>query len=149
MDTNLQNRLKIPKRSSPILAQGLNAFLRPESLSACSVVRRRTFAPLRIHERVGPSMQVAIDCEFVAVEKEETRKNRRTGKKTVVKPMRHSLARVSLLRASGPEAGKPLLDDYIVGSEPVVDYLTRYSGIEPGDLDQSHYWTIISSAPNP
>jgi len=134
---DIQQRVTIPERTAPILAHGLHAFLRPESLSIRSTIRVRTFAPLRPHERVGPEMRVAIDCEFVAVEKEETRTNRRTGKKIVVKPMRHSLARVSLVRASGPEAGRPLLDDYIVGSEQVVDYLTRYSGIEPGDLDRS------------
>mmetsp|Transcript_12249 Transcript_12249/g.16972 ORF Transcript_12249/g.16972 Transcript_12249/m.16972 type:complete len:491 (-) Transcript_12249:128-1600(-) len=130
-------QIQIPQRVYPMANYGLAAFLRPERLSAREVVPMRTFAPLRSHERIGPDMKVAIDCEFVCVEKEETRLNPKTGKDVLVKPMRHSLARVSLLRASGPEVGKPLLDDYIVGSEPVVDYLTRYSGIEPGDLDRS------------
>jgi len=133
----LLNHIKVPPRQNPITAHGLTAFLNPESLSSRSVVRLRTFAPLRLDEKVGPGMRVAIDCEFVSVEKEEYRINKKNGKRILVKPIRHSLARISLLRASGKEAGKPLLDDYIVGSEPIVDYLTRYSGIEPGDLDRS------------
>jgi PAB-dependent poly(A)-specific ribonuclease subunit 2 len=44
---------------------------------------------------------------------------------------------VSVLRGSGAQSGKILLDDYIRPSEPVVDYMTRFSGIRPGDLEGS------------
>jgi len=146
---SMEKKIAVPTRMNPIASLGLAAFLNPLSLSACAVLHRPRISPLRMNERVGPSMHVAIDCEFVAVEREETRVNPRTGKKTLVKPMRHSLARISLIRASGPDIGKCLLDDYIVGSEPVVDYLTRYSGIQPGDLDRSvsqHHLVSLKSA---
>ena len=51
------------------------------------------------------------------------------------RPPRLALARVSLLRGSGPRAGEPFLDDYIRASEPVADYLTKWSGINAGDLE--------------
>jgi hypothetical protein len=47
---------------------------------------------------------------------------------------RLALARVSVLRGSGPAAGTAFIDDYVACVEPVVDYLTRWSGIRPGGV---------------
>lgn len=49
----------------------------------------------------------------------------------IVNPTHFSLARVSVCRLNG----ECFLDDYVVAREPIVDYLTRYSGIVPGDLE--------------
>ncbi|MDP2438645.1 MAG: exonuclease domain-containing protein, partial [archaeon] len=45
-----------------------------------------------------------------------------------------SLARVSVIHERD-EDGMPILDDYIEAQEEVENYLTRYSGIEEGNLD--------------
>ena len=59
-------------------------------------------------------------------------------------PARLGLARVSVLRASGDKVGVPFIDDYIRASEPVADHLTKWSGINAGDLDAatSHRWAL-------
>eukprot|EP00752_Nemacystus_decipiens_P004347 g3971.t1 len=80
---------------------------------------------------------VAIDAEFVSLTVEESRL-RGDGSKVVTKQGRQSLARVSALdgRHSGSESNAiVMMDDYVVQSEPVVDHLTRFSGIRPEDLD--------------
>lgn len=62
---------------------------------------------------------------------------------------RFSLARVSVVRCEGTLAGTPCIDDYVRSVEPVMDYLTRYSGLLPGDLDpatSSHYLTTLKHA---
>ena len=67
----------------------------------------------------------------------------------MVKPARLSLARVSILRGEGTMAGVPFIDAYVQQAEPVVDYLTRYSGLHPGDLDPSvsrHHITTMKAA---
>lgn len=57
------------------------------------------------------------------------------GSQEIVRPNKSGLARVSVLRASGVDEGVPFIDDYITIREPIVDYVTQYSGIKPGDLD--------------
>lgn len=77
---------------------------------------------------------VGLDCEFVMVQREDCEISG-DGFRTVVTPARMALARVSVVRGSGSKIGIPLIDDYVEVKEPVVDFLTRFSGISAGDLD--------------
>ncbi|KAL8823818.1 MAG: hypothetical protein Q9191_005520 [Dirinaria sp. TL-2023a] len=77
---------------------------------------------------------VAIDSEFVALQQEEI-EIKADGDREVIRPTRLGLARVSVLRGSGIHEGVPFINDYIKTYEPVVDYLTKYSGLQEGDLD--------------
>lgn len=54
---------------------------------------------------------------------------RSDGTRSVIRPSRLTLARVSVLRGEGPDEGKPFIDEHIHTREPVVDYLTQFSGI--------------------
>ena len=92
--------------------------------------RRRTFRSLEEDENLTRGDLVAIDCEFVSTGAEESKVDS-NGRRVVIKPSKLSLARVSVTRANGV----PFIDDYILKTEAVVDYLTRFSGIVPGDLD--------------
>ena len=78
-------------------------------------------------------MLVAIDCEFVSVGKEEAEITA-DGRRVIRRARQLRLARVSLLDCRNP-MGECFLDDYCIPSEPVVDYLTRFSGLKPEDLD--------------
>jgi PAB-dependent poly(A)-specific ribonuclease subunit 2 len=57
------------------------------------------------------------------------------GVRETIRPIVYALARVSVVRGSGEDEGEPFIDDYIATKEPIVDYLTRHSGIVHGDLD--------------
>lgn len=87
-------------------------------------------------EAPRPGTPVAIDAEFVALSKAEI-EIKSDGTRETVRPSRLGLARVSVLRGLGPYEELPFIDDYIAASEPVIDYLTAYSGISPGDLDRA------------
>lgn len=75
-----------------------------------------------------------MDTEFVDLEKAEI-DVKADGSQEIVRPNKSGLARVSVLRGNGVNEGVPFIDDYITIREPIVDYVTQYSGIKPGDLD--------------
>ena len=77
---------------------------------------------------------IALDTEFVAVRQPEIEMNS-DGERETIRPIVYALARVSVVRGSGEDEALPFIDDYIASKEPIVDYLTSYSGIVHGDLD--------------
>ncbi len=85
-------------------------------------------------ERPGPDTIIALDTEFVSVKQPEIEMNS-DGERETIRPMSHALARVSVVRGQGELEGVTFIDDYVAIKEPIVDYLTLYSGITPGDLD--------------
>jgi hypothetical protein len=74
---------------------------------------------------------VAIDAEFVCVQQEESIITP-SGAKEVISEPRNALARLSIIHCQTNEV---IIDDYVLPMEPVVDYLTRFSGIIQNDLD--------------
>jgi len=87
-------------------------------------------------------MLVAFDAEFVSVEVEKVVIDAR-GQRIVKDEGRQVLARISLLDgtpahcADGQSDMTVLADDYVLPSEPVVDYVTRFSGLTEEDLNPS------------
>lgn len=101
----------------------------------------KTYQPLDPdQEHPGPGDIIAIDTEFVSVRQPEIEINS-DGERETIRPIVYALARVSVIRGPSPtfssalEPGTPFIDDYISTTEPIVDYLTSYSGIVAGDLD--------------
>lgn len=86
------------------------------------------------HEAPTEGTLIALDTEFVSIRQPEIEVNSE-GERQTIRPIVHALARVSVIRGSGDNEGLPFIDDYINCKEPIVDYLTSYSGISPGDLD--------------
>lgn len=77
-----------------------------------------------------PGSLIAIDAEFVMLLKELVEINS-TGGRKLIRPKKSSLARISVIDLEET----PFIDDYIIHTQPIEDYITSFSGIEPGDLD--------------
>jgi PAB-dependent poly(A)-specific ribonuclease subunit 2 len=75
-----------------------------------------------------------LDTEFVAVRQPEIEMNSE-GERETIRPIVYALARASVVRGQGEDEGVPFIDDYISIREPIVDYLTSYSGITANDLN--------------
>jgi PAB-dependent poly(A)-specific ribonuclease subunit 2 len=93
----------------------------------------------------GAGDLIAFDAEFVSVQEEESVLTN-TGAKLITRETRYALARVSVIDC---RSGDIVLDDHVLPCEPVVDYLTRFSGIVDGDLDPKnspHHLISMSSA---
>lgn len=94
---------------------------------------RLTSLPKTVIPKAGDI--VAIDAEYVSLSEEET-VTELDGSQQVLVPSHMSVARVSCIcGVKGAHFREPIIDDLVRGYEPVVNYLTRYSGIMPGDLD--------------
>lgn len=96
---------------------------------------KKEYELLTRQEAPEPGSLVAIDAEFVSLNSEQV-EIRYNGKTNLLRPKVLSLARISALRGNdGDSFGVPFIDDYIVHTSSIHDYLTTFSGIEEGDLD--------------
>jgi len=96
----------------------------------------------------GPGILLGIDAEFVSMAP-AIMATRDDGTEYESVPARLGLARVSVVRGQGARKMTPIIDDYIRAVEPVHDYLTRFSGLVPGDLDPTmsqHFITQLKHA---
>ena len=83
---------------------------------------------------VMPNDLVALDAEYVVLEWANKRGDEPDYLRLQRKP-HMSLARVSCILSSCPGDERTIMDDYVSTPEPVLDYVTQYSGIHEGDLD--------------
>lgn len=106
---------------------------------------RPTRHVIDINYLAGKGDLVAFDAEFVSVQDERSTLTK-SGSKVTHREVRHAVARISLIDCKSRAI---IIDDHVLPQEPVVDYLTRFSGIVEKDLDpaqSSHHLISTRSA---
>ncbi|BDA40432.1 probable PAN2-PAN3 deadenylation complex catalytic subunit pan2 [Coccomyxa sp. Obi] len=139
-----------PPKQGPVLS--FEAFRQlcnapPLQFQGASRLKPPTFQALGPDEEVRPGMLLGIDTEFVAHSPPD--KVMRGGVEVETRPSRLGLGRVSVVRGTGALSGQACIDDYIRATEPIFDYLTKWSGLVPGDLDPAlspHHLTTHKAA---
>eukprot|EP00238_Polyblepharides_amylifera_P003490 CAMPEP_0196575516 /NCGR_PEP_ID=MMETSP1081-20130531/4984_1 /TAXON_ID=36882 /ORGANISM="Pyramimonas amylifera, Strain CCMP720" /LENGTH=229 /DNA_ID=CAMNT_0041893845 /DNA_START=68 /DNA_END=754 /DNA_ORIENTATION=- len=113
---------------------------------AAFVLPKPTFRPLELRTECPQAGKLlAIDCEFVSYAPPEKMVHE-DGTELEIRGAELGLGRVSVVRGDAPHEGVCCMDDYVRTVEPVYDYLTRFSGLKPGDLDpgvSKHYLTTL------
>ena len=100
-----------------------------------------TLSFLHSDDLPGCNDLIAFDAEFVQVQQEYS-SHTTSGQKKLIHEGRNALARISLIDC---QSGRVLCDEHVIPLEPVTDYLTRFSGIRPGDLNpQTSAFPLIS-----
>ena len=94
------------------------------SKSPCAASQRLSSLP-------GRGDLIAFDAEFVSVQDDKSTLTD-AGSKVTIRDTRHAVARISIIDCRTREI---VLDDHVLPREPVVDYLTRFSGIVAKDLN--------------
>lgn len=112
-----------------VLTEDLNLSLNRDP----DCIRHRVLEP---GELPTPGTLISLDAEFVLMNPEMVEVTS-GGSRVTLKPATRALGRVSVLHGQGEHEGEPFIDDHIMNHEYIHDYLTQFSGIVEGDLDES------------
>eukprot|EP01035_Chromulina_nebulosa_P017273 gene17273-22807_t len=114
------------------IIDSLSQFAIPSSvIQLPSLSKIQSIFPLKMPSRGDIA---AIDAEFVSVELGSSVISS-DGKRIMNTDGRQIMARLSIIDGKG-SADNPIvyLDDYILPDEPIIDYVTKFSGISEDDL---------------
>ena len=144
----------IPTPAVPSSPISVETFRQDENLAMQNFIpENRTFEPLKeseIEQILRGDFTVALDTEFISLGLAAI-EIREDGSREIGKPGDMAVGRVSVLRVKpgDPLDGVPFMDHYIAMDErEIKDYVTRFSGIRPGDLDPatSTHWLTSSKS---